>query len=407
MPSSACVLWVVFISSASFQLGLAAPASFRPISEHVASERGQHARADSILAMMQPTRSIEFADGSAPDSRLLPVSEVFKMMNDKSEMAVPTTSPIPSVSVPLSSSTTFTDSQSTESTSRIFGPGLLVPTPLAGPELTPPSNIAAQSVKKDQHSAPVHKLILLGCVIGGIVVFSLLMFLVFTCRICNASRREKKTALAESKISPFYEAQKDDKSDFSTESLDTSAWLKFPPPSVTYRQNDKQAALLSPPNPRVISKVIDITPDFPRSKFSITSSDYAQSLRSSVNSSNVSMLPVPIAGEEASEPSALLTPSEFFSLPSSTDLRRSLSSRHSRNHSAPVFGHDVSLHTFLPGMMRAGDHRKSKSISGLVYRVGKRVSVSASSHRRSSLSSRFSHYKGTPPMNGFLSAPDY
>jgi hypothetical protein len=238
---------------------------------------------------------------------------------------------------------------------------------------------------------------------GGIIFIALCLFLLFN-RHGSMCRREKKTAQTATKISPFYEAKKDDELDHSTDSLVNSVWPKFPS-SENHQLRDKQ---LTPPNPRVISKIMDITPGFPRSRFSITSSDYAHSLRSSTISSDMSMLPLPIVEQAPPAPPPLLPPSEFFSLPSSPDLRRNLSFGHSRNCSAPIFGHDVSAHGFLAGTtgrIRAGDHRKSKSISGLVYDIGRPGSVSSSSHRRSA-SSKFSQYKGTPPTNGFLSA-DY
>ena len=348
--------------------------------------------ADDMMAEMQPTNLDKSGDS---DSNFLPVADMFEMMTAGSEIVLPTSSlavKSPSATISSSISTTSAAMENTEesTTPRIIGPG---------PESMPAGSSTAQSMDHD-HPAPIHKLVVIGSVMGGIIAFTLLSFLFFNRR---AFRREKTTELTDTKIVPFYQARKD----FSTDSLNTSAWPKFPPPSATYQKRGKQAALLSP---RVVSKVLDITHDFPRSKFSVTSSDYVLSPRSSTNSTNASIPSVPIVGEGAPfAPPALLPPNEFFTLPSSPDLRRSLSSRHSRNHSAPIFGHYVSPQAFLTGVpskMRAGDHRKSKSISGLVYAVGRRPgSMSASSHRRST-SSKFSQYKGTPPTNGLLSAPD-
>jgi hypothetical protein len=345
-----------------------------------------------------------------PEIIFAPVSEIFKKMTEKHEAALSTTSPtLNAPSAPVSS-TTSAATQRIEEPTRTLGPSIIVAPPLAGPESAPPDNAAAQSVVNDQnpYPAPIHKLVLIGSVMGGIIAFTLLLFLFFNRRAFILCRRATKTVPVDTKIAPFYEARKDDELGFSTDSLDISAWPKFPPPSATYQQSDKQAALQSPPSRRVRSKVIDITPNFPRSKFSITSSDYGLSPRCSINSIDAPMPPMPIIGEETPfAPPALLPPSEFFSLPSSPDLRRSLSSRHSRNHTTPIFGHDIS-HAFLtnvPSRMRAGDHRKSKSISGLVYAVRRPGSVFVSSHRRST-SSKFSQHKGTPPMNGLLSAHD-
>ncbi|KAF8235035.1 hypothetical protein L208DRAFT_1458179 [Tricholoma matsutake] len=412
MPPSACVLWIVVLAfSASFQLSLAAPA-FQPGHQSLHSYT-MDARAE-YMPTMKPTTSEDLdstdPSESVPDGKLPPVAEVFKMMAEQSEISFPATSQTvnsPAAPVALSTSTTFAGAQNTESPTRtpqIIGPGIGI----ADPEARPPGNDAAQPVDNDDHPlpTPIHKFILVGSAMGGIIVFTLLMFLFFKHRTFNAYRKGKNAVQTDAKVSPSYETCKEGELDFSSDSLDSP---KFPPPSSTYQPTERQAALLIPPGARVLSRVMNITPNFPRSKFSITSSDFTYSSRSSKNSFRTSMPPVPIVGEETpSELSALLPPSEFFSMPSSPDLRRSLSSRHSRNHSAPIFGHDVSSQAFLassPGRIRAGDHRKSKSISGLVYTVGRPRSVSASLHRRST-SSKFSQYKGTPPINGFLSAPD-
>ncbi|KAJ3985840.1 hypothetical protein F5890DRAFT_1088904 [Lentinula detonsa] len=78
------------------------------------------------------------------------------------------------------------------------------------------------------------------------------------------------------------------------------------------------------------NRILDIVSDFPRSRFSVTSSDYTHSI-CSVDSNH--HLDHAVVSPRRSVP--LLTPEEFFSLPSSTTLI----SRHSRTGSAPVFGH--------------------------------------------------------------------
>lgn len=108
-------------------------------------------------------------------------------------------------------------------------------------------------------------------------------------------------------------------------------------------------------------KVIDISPDFPRSKFSVTSSDYAYSPPSS-NPSFASALSTVEQGHVVPPP--LLTPAEFFCLPSAPDLQ---SHRHSRIHSEPVFGHALPAASQSLATVRSGEHRRSKSVSGLVY----------------------------------------
>ncbi|KAJ3993398.1 hypothetical protein F5050DRAFT_1782081 [Lentinula boryana] len=76
------------------------------------------------------------------------------------------------------------------------------------------------------------------------------------------------------------------------------------------------------------TRILDIVSDFPRSRFSITSSDYTHSICSIDSNHHLDHASV----SPGSVP--LLTPEQFFSLPSSTTLI----SRHSRTGSAPVFG---------------------------------------------------------------------
>ncbi|KAF9269687.1 hypothetical protein L218DRAFT_983505 [Marasmius fiardii PR-910] len=85
---------------------------------------------------------------------------------------------------------------------------------------------------------------------------------------------------------------------------------------------------------RLQNKVIDIIPDFPRSRFSVTSSDIG-SLHETFQIGEAE------EDEDGDEPYdcrlsdvPLLAPAEFFSLPSTSTV----ASRHSRRNSAPVFG---------------------------------------------------------------------
>ncbi|KAJ4490144.1 hypothetical protein J3R30DRAFT_3419398 [Lentinula aciculospora] len=92
----------------------------------------------------------------------------------------------------------------------------------------------------------------------------------------------------------------------------------------TYAQPSK----LHPQKPQK-TRILDIVPDFPRSRFSVTSSDYSHSINSIEPHPRLEHA---IVSSRKSVP--LLTPEEFFSLPSSTTII----SRHSRAGSAPVFG---------------------------------------------------------------------
>ncbi|KAJ4495858.1 hypothetical protein C8J55DRAFT_601153 [Lentinula edodes] len=113
-----------------------------------------------------------------------------------------------------------------------------------------------------------------------------------------------------------------------------------------------QPSKLQPQKPPK-AKIVDIVTDFPRSRFSVTSSDYTHSM-CSVNSDHhldntaPSMKSVP-----------LLTPEEFFSLPSSTTIV----SRHSRIGSAPVFGHQRREAGFNLAMSRAKHEKSDKKLT--------------------------------------------
>ncbi|KAH7868931.1 uncharacterized protein C8R40DRAFT_1177228 [Lentinula edodes] len=108
-----------------------------------------------------------------------------------------------------------------------------------------------------------------------------------------------------------------------------------------------QQSKLQPQKPQK-AKVVDIVTDFPRSRFSVTSSDYTHSM-CSVNSDHHLDDTAP-----STKSVPLLTPEEFFSLPSSTTIV----SRHSRIGSAPVFGHQRREAGFNLAMSRA-KHEKS------------------------------------------------
>ncbi|KAK1225113.1 hypothetical protein PQX77_011983 [Marasmius sp. AFHP31] len=119
---------------------------------------------------------------------------------------------------------------------------------------------------------------------------------------------------------------------------------------------------------RLQNRVIDIVPDFPRSRFSVTSSDLG-----SVHD------PFQIGEAEDDESDAdthighdaspLLPPAEFFSLPSTSTI----ASRHSRRNSAPVFGR----------------HRRVAGLSMASYRLSRAKSLKSkkgtviSNHRKS------------------------
>ncbi|KAJ7686660.1 hypothetical protein B0H17DRAFT_1136751 [Mycena rosella] len=106
------------------------------------------------------------------------------------------------------------------------------------------------------------------------------------------------------------------------------------------------------------SSVVHITRDFPRSKFSVTSSDYPISARDRSSSSTES----DSSSEEDSDSDresygserGLMDPAHFFALRASS---MAASRRHSRGESAPVFG--------IPRFdARREQSRRSRSVSG-------------------------------------------
>lgn len=110
--------------------------------------------------------------------------------------------------------------------------------------------------------------------------------------------------------------------------------------------------------------IVHITRDFPRSKFSVTSSDYPISTRLSASTaeSELSELPIVSDGDSDSSESeesdadneaanrGLMNPAHFFNLRAASMAARH---RHARGDSAPVFG-----------ISRREQSRRSRSVSG-------------------------------------------
>ncbi|KAL0069250.1 hypothetical protein AAF712_003614 [Marasmius tenuissimus] len=113
---------------------------------------------------------------------------------------------------------------------------------------------------------------------------------------------------------------------------------------------------------RLQNRVIDIVPDFPRSRFSVTSSDLG-----SIHD------PFQIGEAEDDESEAdthighdaspLLPPAEFFSLPSTSTI----ASRHSRRNSAPVFGRHRRVAGLSMASYRLSRAKSLKSKEGHCY----------------------------------------
>ncbi|KAJ7485369.1 hypothetical protein FB451DRAFT_1168643 [Mycena latifolia] len=124
------------------------------------------------------------------------------------------------------------------------------------------------------------------------------------------------------------------------------------------RSNEGESLVFPEEKEKGRSSVVNITRDFPRSKFSVTSSDYPVSVRPSSTSSSES----DSSADEDSESDAesygsergLMDPAHFFALRASS---MASPQRHSRGESAPVFG--------IPRFdVRREQSRRSRSVSG-------------------------------------------
>ncbi|KAJ3930491.1 MAG: hypothetical protein NXY57DRAFT_1011829 [Lentinula lateritia] len=220
------------------------------------------------------------------------------------------------------------------------------------PFITHDSETAAPAIS---HRAPI----IIGSVLSGLVAFSLI-----TCIIINMRRlrcilfargvhpdpdprvndNSKKTSAF-----PVEAGSKGNTYSDSEQHVSPAlpAWMKLPS-QISPFHNHRDSLLsyfrlardlangqpstgkLQPQKPQK-AKVVDIVTDFPRSRFSVTSSDYTHSIRSVGSDHHLD----DTAPSTKSVP--LLTPEEFFSLPSFTTIV----SRHSRVGSATVFGHQT------------------------------------------------------------------
>ncbi|KIK68488.1 hypothetical protein GYMLUDRAFT_54114 [Collybiopsis luxurians FD-317 M1] len=271
-----------------------------------------------------------------------------------------------------STTTTSTSSTSSSPTSLTLstsafsipqhGPGLVIPTStwdvqaseaLSSMHISTAALTVSPSATAASHNAggvipdnPNHRTpIIIGCVLIGLLAFSMI-----TCALLNMRRLRNRLFARDLECRLVKDMEKLDSSSVESNSAETKtaghpsslpAWLKLPSqisPFHTHRDSllsyfrAGRDSLISKQAPPQVQKshrvrVLDIVTDFPRSRFSITSSDYTHSLRS-IDSINQLEAPIP----RRSVP--LLTPQEFFSLASSTTL----TSRHSRTGSAPVFG---------------------------------------------------------------------
>ncbi|KAG5644706.1 hypothetical protein DXG03_007929 [Asterophora parasitica] len=361
-------------------------------------------------------------DGANPTYRLPPVAEVFKMIADAesskrvASKSPPVSTPAPMVAAALVPTKTTMRSvpQSTEQPqpehTPYLAPGLaVVPTSTANsppaippspvpqttlPNLPPVSQATSSSAPPgtqvtpstaglQRNGAPARKLIVIGGIMAGLIVLLFIVYVFFDRHIFVCCKRTKDEPEHWTKInSPppptrsFNEHM--EKSDIDT--VYTPPWMQLsnsssssqgsPSPETKARSFDLVSAC-----DRDFTPVMDISSSYPRSKFSVCSSEYpaSASLASTTRTSGASL----VSGSHYSPSAESHTPSnnhrspilpayEFFCIP----LSESEDNHHMRAHSAPmpIFGHSVVSES--PGVMvRSLDHRKSRSVSGLTYTV--------------------------------------
>ncbi|KAG6895454.1 hypothetical protein C0992_001176 [Termitomyces sp. T32_za158] len=120
----------------------------------------------------------------------------------------------------------------------------------------------------------------------------------------------------------------------------------------------------------VLDEIIDINSNYPRSKFSLCSSEYPPSIRSQSSTSSV-LAPLPLEHNEAT---TLAPAYEIYYQPH----HPSEDNRHSRTHSEPIVRSDATEGASQL-LIRAIQHRRSRSISGLTYTVKEEQRESGSS----------------------------
>ncbi|KAG6865951.1 hypothetical protein C0991_010206 [Blastosporella zonata] len=204
-------------------------------------------------------------------------------------------------------------------------------------------------------SMPVHNLVVIGAVMAGLIVLMFLAYVVLNRRLFAMCRRKKEDH--------------------------PDSWKKIssPPPPGTYYGAEKEIEYQTPHSPRSASSVyssrrsgestpdssgpvIDIGRNYPRSKFSLCSSEYPPS---DVDLSSEAYLHCDDTARATLCASSEILPSyQFYDPPPEAFDDRC----HSRAHSVPVVCPTTSLGA-PELMLRAIQHRRSRSVSGLAYTV--------------------------------------
>ncbi|RDB30115.1 hypothetical protein Hypma_014043 [Hypsizygus marmoreus] len=368
MQSLNYVAWAIALSFSTYAT-FASPAPFQSVTDRTGPAEGLLAvyprqalpplgelASGPLKLLAEPGDS----DASKVEHQLPPVNQVFQMLEVNSGFLLSSTvtSITPTTATPVL----------TEATTPVFlGPGLVVPSttitdsvPTVTAQPTPTST-ASSDVAIHKAPRPSLKLVVIASVIATIIGLTFCVYALVNRRVFGRCRRQKKTpreTWVKFGLSP----------DKEKESAYAAPWLKYSPSTST------QGLSIEPSPPRTqalppsqAGKIIDIVPDYPPSKFSVVSSEYPSSADSSPNSSLLIAPPTHLDKPAPPSPTPLMSPNEFFCLPSAPDLQSD--SHHSRAHSAPILYHSLPSCDPSNSKMRSGDHRRSKSVSGLSYIV--------------------------------------
>uniref|UniRef100_A0A0W0GEE9 Uncharacterized protein n=1 Tax=Moniliophthora roreri TaxID=221103 RepID=A0A0W0GEE9_MONRR len=255
---------------------------------------------------------------------------------------------------------------------------------IASPTATPTTITDPGSVDKPYGLTTQHQVVIFSSILGVLFTFAVASFIVTKAQHANWCRRIRRTNYGLGRC-----IEKD---------MEEGSWTKLasqnsitqpsPTLSLSYHpfhdpMSSLRSSLMEQPQTsmqekdiaRLRNRVLDIVPDFPRSRFSVTSSD----LGSVYSDSKFVIGEDEEEGDEEEEEdfAPLLSPEEFFSLPSTSTI----ASRHSRRNSAPVFGRKRRI-----AGLSVAEYRMSRAVAE--HRLSR-----AQTTRRKSAAVRFTHRK--------------
>ncbi|KAG7095366.1 hypothetical protein E1B28_006125 [Marasmius oreades] len=229
--------------------------------------------------------------------------------------------------------------------------------PTTAPLTALPPLFTGSANKEPSNIASYRQLIVLGCILLAFLAFILISFVLARSQ-CSSLCCIRKRPIDHG-LDKCIEKDMEEKGSWarlsSLTSLAPEDGQANSAPSFRKVMQDREIA-------RLQNRVIDIVPDFPSSRFSVTSSD----LGSVHETFQIGEAEEDFSSDGRSDVSPLLPPGEFFSLPSSSTIV----SRHSRRSSAPVFGR----------------HRRVAGLSMASYRLSRAKSIKAKAnnlHRKS------------------------